>query len=105
MVYVGTLFARITFKLSDEHRTIRRAVHDFGENEIEPVAREHDERGEHPHDLIEQAARYDLVAPNVPEEYGGREWTRSRVRSSPRNSGEPIPAPAARSALVGSARP
>ena len=61
----------MAFKLSDEHRAIRQAVRDFGENEIVPVAREHDENGEYPHELIEQAARYDLVAPNIPEEYGG----------------------------------
>lgn len=61
----------MAFSLSDEHRAIRQAVRDFGENEIEPVAREHDENKEYPHELVEQAARYDLVAPNIPEEYGG----------------------------------
>ncbi|MCL7418651.1 MAG: acyl-CoA dehydrogenase family protein, partial [Halalkalicoccus sp.] len=61
----------MAFTLSEEHRAIRDAVREFGENEIAPVAREHDERKEYPHDLIEEAARYDLVAPNIPEEYGG----------------------------------
>ncbi|WP_336345798.1 acyl-CoA dehydrogenase family protein [Halalkalicoccus ordinarius] len=61
----------MAFTLSDEHRAIRRAVRDFGENEIEPVAREHDEEGTYPEELIERAARYDLIAPNIPEEYGG----------------------------------
>ncbi|KYH27373.1 crotonobetainyl-CoA dehydrogenase [Halalkalicoccus paucihalophilus] len=61
----------MAFTLSQEHRAIRDAVREFGENEIAPVAREHDERKEYPHDLIEEAARYDLVAPNIPEKYGG----------------------------------
>ncbi|ADJ15854.1 acyl-CoA dehydrogenase family protein [Halalkalicoccus jeotgali] len=61
----------MAFTLSGEHRAIRDAVREFGEEEIAPVAREHDERKEYPADLIEEAARYDLVAPNIPEEYGG----------------------------------
>ncbi|WP_122088550.1 acyl-CoA dehydrogenase family protein [Halalkalicoccus subterraneus] len=61
----------MAFTLSDEHRAIRDAVREFGEEEIAPVAREHDEEGKYPYELIEQAARYDLVAPNIPEEYGG----------------------------------
>ncbi|MFC6904641.1 acyl-CoA dehydrogenase family protein [Halalkalicoccus tibetensis] len=61
----------MAFRLSDEHRAIRDAVREFGEEEIAPAAREHDESGEYPRDLIEQAARYDLVAPNIPTEYGG----------------------------------
>lgn len=61
----------MAFTLSDEHRAIRDAVREFGDNEIAPVAREHDEQKEYPTELIEEAARYDLVAPNIPEEYGG----------------------------------
>lgn len=61
----------MAFTLSDEHRAIRDAVREFGEEEIAPVAREHDENKEYPTELIEEAARYDLVAPNIPEEYGG----------------------------------
>ncbi|WP_101296339.1 acyl-CoA dehydrogenase family protein [Halegenticoccus soli] len=59
------------FQLSDERRAIRDAVRKFGRNEIEPVAREHDEAKRYPHDLVRKAARYDLVAPTIPEEYGG----------------------------------
>ncbi|WP_129116567.1 acyl-CoA dehydrogenase family protein [Halegenticoccus tardaugens] len=61
----------MTFQLSDEQRAIRDVVRDFGENEIRPVAREHDEEKRYPHDLVETAARYDLVAPTIAEEYGG----------------------------------
>ncbi len=61
----------MAFTLSGEHRAIRDAVREFGEEEIAPVAREHDERKAYPRELIEEAARYDLVAPNIPEKYGG----------------------------------
>jgi len=61
----------MAFQLSDEQRAIREAVRDFGDNEIRPVAREHDEQKEYPYDLVEQAAEYDLVAPSIAEEYGG----------------------------------
>jgi len=50
---------------------VREAVREFGENEIEPVAREHDEARSYPHDVVEKAADLDLVAPTIPVEYGG----------------------------------
>ncbi|MFC7069239.1 acyl-CoA dehydrogenase family protein [Halobaculum lipolyticum] len=61
----------MAFHLSSEQEAIRDVVREFGDNEIRPVAREHDEEKSYPHDLVEQAARYDLVAPTIPEEYGG----------------------------------
>ncbi|MFC6787600.1 acyl-CoA dehydrogenase family protein [Halobaculum halobium] len=61
----------MSFQLSSEQEAIRDVVREFGENEIRPVAREHDEQREYPHDLVDQAARYDLVAPTISEEYGG----------------------------------
>ncbi|MFD1512358.1 acyl-CoA dehydrogenase family protein [Halomarina rubra] len=59
------------FRLSAEQEAIRDAVREFGENEIAPVAREHDENKEYPESLRKKAAKYDLVAPGIPEEYGG----------------------------------
>jgi len=61
----------MSFQLSSEQEAIRDVVREFGENEIRPVAREHDETREYPHDLVEEAATYDLVAPTISEEYGG----------------------------------
>jgi len=61
----------MSFQLSSEQEAIRDVVREFGENEIRPVAREHDESREYPHDLVEEAAQYDLVAPTISEEYGG----------------------------------
>jgi alkylation response protein AidB-like acyl-CoA dehydrogenase len=59
------------FGLSEEHNAIRQAVREFGENEIEPVAREHDEEGKYPIEIIEKAGKLDLLAPSIPFEYGG----------------------------------
>ncbi|EMA52049.1 acyl-CoA dehydrogenase family protein [Halococcus thailandensis] len=61
----------MAFQLSGEHEAIRSAVREFAEEEIVPVAREHDESGEYPAELRREAAEYDFVAPNIPEEYGG----------------------------------
>ena len=59
------------FTLSSEQEAVREAVREFGEEEIRPVAREHDEEGTYPRDLVREAAKYDFVAPDIPEEYGG----------------------------------
>ncbi|MGA9403371.1 acyl-CoA dehydrogenase family protein [Haladaptatus sp.] len=61
----------MSFRLSDEQRAIREAVREFGEEEIAPVAREHDEEKKYPEELIEKAAELDLLAPGIPVEYGG----------------------------------
>ncbi|WP_339104931.1 acyl-CoA dehydrogenase family protein [Haloterrigena salinisoli] len=61
----------MAFTLSDEHEAIREAVREFGENEMAPVAEEHDREHEYPEELREKAAEYDFVAPNIPIEYGG----------------------------------
>jgi alkylation response protein AidB-like acyl-CoA dehydrogenase len=50
---------------------IRETVREFGEREIRPVADEHEEKQRYPTKLLSAAAELDLVAPNVPEEYGG----------------------------------
>ncbi|MFB6082635.1 MAG: acyl-CoA dehydrogenase family protein [Halorientalis sp.] len=61
----------MSFQLSDEHRAIRKAVREFGEEEIEPVAKEHDQNKEYPEEIRRKAAEADFVAPNIPVEYGG----------------------------------
>ena len=61
----------MSFRLTAEHEAIRQAVREFGEEEMRPVAREHDENKEYPEDLRRQAAELDFVAPHIPEEYGG----------------------------------
>ncbi|MFU8866621.1 acyl-CoA dehydrogenase family protein [Natronococcus sp.] len=61
----------MAFALSDEHRAIREAVREFGENEIEPVAEEYDRNCTYPEEIRREAATYDFVAPGIPLEYDG----------------------------------
>ena len=61
----------MSFTTTGEHEAIRKAVREFGEDELKPVAREHDEGQIYPEDLRRKAAELDFVAPHVPEEYGG----------------------------------
>ena len=61
----------MSFQLTGEHEAIREAVRTFGEEEIRPVAREHDENKEYPEELRRKAAELDFVAPGIPVEYGG----------------------------------
>ncbi|WP_306055930.1 acyl-CoA dehydrogenase family protein [Natronococcus wangiae] len=61
----------MAFALSDEHRAIRDAVREFGENEIGPVAEEYDREGTYPEEIRREAAKYDFVAPGIPLEYDG----------------------------------
>jgi alkylation response protein AidB-like acyl-CoA dehydrogenase len=61
----------MSFTTTGEHEAIRKAVREFGEEELKPVAREHDEEGKYPEDLRRAAAELDFVAPHIPEEYGG----------------------------------
>ncbi|MFC7226595.1 acyl-CoA dehydrogenase family protein [Salinirubellus salinus] len=61
----------MSFQTGAEHEAIRKAVREFGEEELRPVAREHDEKGKYPEDLRRQAAELDFVAPHIPAEYGG----------------------------------
>ncbi|ELY58680.1 acyl-CoA dehydrogenase family protein [Natronolimnohabitans innermongolicus] len=61
----------MAFTLSDEHEAIREAVREFGENEIAPVAEEHDQEHKYPEELRKKAAEYDFVSPSIPLEYDG----------------------------------
>ncbi len=61
----------MSFSTTAEQEAIRAAVREFGAEQIRPVAREHDESGSYPADLRREAAELDLVAPPIPEEYGG----------------------------------
>ncbi|ELY47676.1 acyl-CoA dehydrogenase family protein [Natronorubrum sulfidifaciens] len=61
----------MAFTLSDEHHAIRDAVREFGENEVKPVAEEHDREQLYPEELRKTAAEYDFVAPAIPLEYDG----------------------------------
>ncbi len=59
------------FGLSQEQKQIQKTVREFAENEIKPVANEHDREEKYPHDVVEKAAEMGLTGANIPLEYGG----------------------------------
>jgi hypothetical protein len=61
----------MTFRLSSEQEAVREAVRQFGEAEIRPIASEYEAEERYPEELRQRAAELDLVAPHVPEAYGG----------------------------------
>ena len=65
------------FGWSSEQEMWRKAVRDFAQREVTPRVREYDSSGEIPPDLIKGMAQMGLLAPTVPEAYGGMDadWT------------------------------
>ncbi len=61
----------MSFRLTAEQAAIREAVRSFGDEEIRPVASAYEDDERYPAALLEAAAELDLVAPHVPEAYGG----------------------------------
>lgn len=61
----------IDFEPSEEEALIVETVHQFAENEIRPVARECEEKGELSSALLASAHELGLVANGIPEKYGG----------------------------------
>jgi alkylation response protein AidB-like acyl-CoA dehydrogenase len=58
-------------QLTEEHEALRRAVREFAENEIAPIAAEYDETGDFPVETIKKMGAMGLMGIEVPEEYGG----------------------------------
>lgn len=63
------------FGLSDEQRAIRDEVRKFAENEVAPVAKEHDVEETFPHEVMDEAAKMGLTGAHIPIEYGGAAYT------------------------------
>jgi alkylation response protein AidB-like acyl-CoA dehydrogenase len=61
----------IDFSLTEEQRAVRTTAREFAENEVEPVAREHEESGEWPREVWKRAVETGLIGVSIPEEYGG----------------------------------
>ena len=59
------------FQLTDEQKQLREEVRKFADEEIRPVATEHDVDESYPHEAADKAADMGLLAPHVPVEYGG----------------------------------
>ncbi|MFJ3666869.1 acyl-CoA dehydrogenase family protein [Streptomyces sp. NPDC090106] len=61
------------FTLSPEQELYRRTLRDFVAKEIDPVAREWEESGRYPTEIVEVMRAMGLFGLTVPEEYGGLE--------------------------------
>lgn len=59
------------FDLSDEQRLLRDTIRSFVDSEIRPVAREWEESGRYPDEIVATMAGMGLFGLLVPEEYGG----------------------------------
>ena len=59
------------FQISEEHQNIRKAVRDFAEREIKPLARELDDEGRFSPELTLEMGRLGLFGINTPDDYGG----------------------------------
>src|SRR3990170_4472037 len=60
-----------SLQLTPEHEMIREAAREFAQNEIAPIAAEHDESGKFPAETIRKMGAMGLMGIEVPEEYGG----------------------------------
>ncbi|MBQ26748.1 MAG: acyl-CoA dehydrogenase [Nitrospiraceae bacterium] len=61
----------MNFDLTEEHRLIRETVRRFAEQEITPVAAEHDRASRFPDELVHRMATLGLLGGPIPKEYGG----------------------------------
>ena len=59
------------FALSEEHKLIRKTARRFAEEVMRPAAEQYDESCQYPYEIVEEAKKLDLIAPSIPEEYGG----------------------------------
>ena len=59
------------FELSDTHAEFQRVMRDFVDREIKPVAREQEQSGEYPTEIIEKMKAMGLFGLTISEEYGG----------------------------------
>jgi butyryl-CoA dehydrogenase len=57
--------------VSPEHQLLQRTVRDFAEAEVKPHAKELDETGRYPCDILRKAAALGLTGIAIPPEYGG----------------------------------
>src|SRR5579863_4909516 len=57
--------------LTDEQKLLERAVREFAEAEVKPLARELDETGEFPRETFRKAAALGLTGVALPESCGG----------------------------------
>ncbi|HVM97843.1 MAG TPA: acyl-CoA dehydrogenase family protein [Candidatus Acidoferrales bacterium] len=72
----------VSFQPNEEQQLMRDTVAAFARDQIRPLARECDEKGEIPGSLIQQGWDLGLVHSAIPESYGGSGEARSAVTSA-----------------------
>lgn len=59
------------FDLTEEERMVQKTAHDFARKELAPVAKENDEKGIFPAEIIKKLAELGFLGMTLPERYGG----------------------------------
>src|SRR3954462_5309799 len=59
------------FELDDDHHSFRASTRDFVDREIRPVAREWEQSGRYPTEIVDSMKGLGLFGMTVPEKYGG----------------------------------
>ncbi len=67
------------YGLTEEQQQIRDEVRRFADNEVAPVATEHDRAEKYPQEVMEKAAEMGLTGANIPIEYGGAGYSTLEV--------------------------
>ncbi|WP_163570474.1 acyl-CoA dehydrogenase family protein [Fodinicola feengrottensis] len=66
-----------TYRLTDDHDTVRAAVREIAEKAIEPYAKDVDEQPRYPQEAQDALVSSGFHAVHIPEEYEGAGSTRS----------------------------
>src|SRR4051794_6662120 len=61
----------MNFDLTPEQARVQALARDFAQNDVAPLAREADERGEFPMQLVPRMAELGLLGGSIAPEYGG----------------------------------
>ena len=59
------------FQLTSEQETVQKKARDFAQREMEPIARQVDEKGKVPADMTEKLVEAGFVGMLIPRKYGG----------------------------------
>lgn len=59
------------YLLTEEQSFLLELFRDFAKNEVAPVSKEYDKKGEFPKELFKKAAEMGLTTLHLPEKYGG----------------------------------
>jgi len=71
-VAIGAAWERMAdFDLSPEQRLVRRSVREFAEKELLPHVERYEQEERYPVELVAKLVPLGLMAPMIPEEYGG----------------------------------